>query len=376
MTTEPKPEPRCRIRELGLKVGRYRTGKYNAITDVEGVRVGHSTIIRGAGKLVRGQGPVRTGVTAIVPKDGEVFMNRAVAGGFVLHGAGEVAGMTQLLEWGILETPILLTNTLSVGACSEALVEHMLGRYPGIGIKEDVIIPIVGECDDSWLNDIGGRHVRSQHVIQAIESAESGPVAEGSVGGGTGMVTCGMKSGIGTSSRRVNAAGKRYTVGVLVMSNFGVMEDLRIDGFPAGRLLVPRFKGMKRRTTTQGSIIAVLATDAPLLPHQLNRLAKRVGLGIGRVGSYAAHSSGEIVVCFSTANSVPRCTSKMLYRLKVLLDDGMDPLYEATLEATEEAILNSLTMAEAMRGAGGNFAPAMPLDIVRDIAARRAKALP
>jgi D-aminopeptidase len=359
------PEKRVRARELGIPLGRFKTGRFNAITDVEGVLVGHSTIIRGEGPLRPGQGPVRTGVTAILPNLGNIFMERMNGGGFVLNGAGEVSGMTQLMEWGLIETPILLTNTMSVGAVSDAVARHMVERYPGIGDEHDVIIPIVGECDDSYLNDISGRHVRAEHVFEAIRNASTGPVAEGNVGGGTGMVTCDFKGGIGTSSRKLPEALGGYTLGVLVMSNFGKMHNLRVGGLPVGEVLAEKFKDTPRRGQTYGSIIAVVATDAPLLSHQINRLCKRVSLGIGRVGSYAAHGSGEIVVGFSTANIIPRRTQKMVYKLKILLDQRLDPLYEAVMEATEEAILNSMCMATTMKGVNDNYVPALPLDEVR-----------
>lgn len=359
-------EKRVRARELGLPLGRFKPGRHNAITDVEGVLVGHSTLIRGQGPLKPGHGPVRTGVTAILPRsNGNIFMERLVGGGFVLNGAGEVSGMTQLMEWGLVETPILLTNTMAVGAVSDALARHMVEQNPGIGDEHDVIIPIVGECDDSFLNDIAGRHVRAEHVFEAIRNASAGPVAEGSVGGGTGMLTCDFKSGIGTASRKLPEIMGGYTLGVLVMSNFGKMHNLRVGGLPVGELLAEKFKHVPKRGQTYGSIIAVVATDAPLLSHQLNRLCKRVSLGFGRVGSYAAHGSGEIVVGFSTANAIPRRTQKMVYKLKILLDQRLDPLYEAVMEATEEAILNSMCMATPMWGVNNNYVPALPLDEVR-----------
>ncbi|MBX5480384.1 MAG: P1 family peptidase [Myxococcaceae bacterium] len=364
-TPNEHQEPRVRARELGLPLGRFRPGKYNAITDVDGVLVGHSTIIRGSGPLRPGHGPVRTGVTAILPNRGNIFMERMMGGGFVLNGAGEVSGMTQVMEWGLIETPILLTNTMSVGAVSDAVARFMVEQYPGIGDEHDVIIPVVGECDDSWLNDITGRHVKDENVLEAIRTASDGPVAEGNVGGGTGMITCDFKGGIGTSSRKLPEALGGYTLGVLVMSNFGKMHNLRMGGLPIGEFLAERYRDLPRRTISYGSIIAVAATDAPLLPHQINRLCKRVALGIGRVGSYAGHGSGEIVVGFSTANIVPRRTQKMVYKLKILLDQRLDPLYEAVMEATEEAILNAICMARPMEGANGNFVPALPLDEVR-----------
>ena len=363
-------EQRHRARELGLPLGRFRTGKWNAITDVEGVLVGHSTIIRGAGALRRGKGPVRTGVTAILPNQKNIFEERVVGGGFVLNGAGEVSGVTQLMEWGLIETPIFLTNTLSVGAVSDAAVQWMVEQFPGIGMEHDVLIPLVGECDDSWLNDVAGRHVKAGNVREALETAASGPVPEGSVGGGTGMICCDFKAGIGTSSRKLQPSFGGYTVGVLVMNNFGHMRDLRVAGMPVGPLLEEKYGHVQTRSASYGSIIAVVATDAPLNSHQLGRISKRVALGIGRAGSIAAHGSGEIILAFSTANKIPRTTQKMIYHMKILLDQRLNPLYEAAIEATEEAILNSLCMAREMEGANGNFAPALPLAEVKEIVER------
>jgi D-aminopeptidase len=361
---------RRRLRELGFSIGHLPTGPNNAITDVAGVRVGHTTLIEGDGPLVVGKGPVRTGVTAVLPHD-DIFYNRVIAGSFVLNGAGEVSGLTQVAEWGLLETPILLTNTLAVGKVSDAAVKWMTRRFPGIGTDYDVIIPLVGECDDSWLNDTVGRHVRSEHVYRAIEQAAPGAVAEGSVGAGTGLCTCDFKSGIGTSSRRValgaDPGARTHTLGVLVQSNFGVMRSLRVDGVPVGELLAPGFAGAQRRAKNAGSIIVVVATDAPLLSSQLVRLCKRAALGIGRVGSFAAHASGEILVGFSTANKVPRVTSGMTAAIEVLLDEACDGLYEAIVECTEEAIVNSLCLADEMRGQSDHVAPALPLARLAEI---------
>jgi len=367
---------RKRARELGLPLGRYRPGRWNAITDVPGVAVGHATIVRGDGALVPGRGPVRTGVTAILPGAGDVYEDRVVGGGFVLNGAGEMAGMTQLMEWGLIETPILLTNTLSVGAVSDAAVEYLVDRHPGIGAVHDVVIPLVGECDDSWLNDAAGRHVKAEHVFAALADAHAGPVAEGNVGGGTGMITCDLKGGIGTASRKLPARLGGYTLGVLVMSNFGVLADLRLAGFPLGAWLARRMRPLAKRRTSYGSIIAVVGTDAPLHTHQIGRLCKRVALGIGRTGSYAAHGSGEIVIGFSTANRVPRRSRRRVYRMDVLLDARMNPLYEAVIECTEEAILDALCMADDMAGADGHFAPALPADeVVAYVASLRREGL-
>jgi len=355
----PSDGERVRLRDLGITIGEYRPGPHNAITDVAGVKVGHCTLIDDSGPR-----PVRTGVTAIIPGKDNIFHDPVVGGSFVLNGAGEVSGLTQVAEWGLIETPILLTNTLSVGAVSDGCSRWMVDRFPGIGLEHDVIIPLVGECDDSWLNDSTGRHIRMEHVVAAIEAASSGPVAEGNVGGGTGMMTCDFKGGLGTSSRRLPRADGGYTFGVLVMANFGRMVDLRIDGLPIGRMLRPAFERYEFRRRAYGSIIAIFATDAPLVAHQLNRLAVRVALGIGRVGSYAAHRSGEIVLGFSTANAVPRGRARRVHRFNALSDDYLDPLYRAAIETTEEAILNAVTMAEAMTGIDGHHAPALPLDAV------------
>jgi D-aminopeptidase len=367
---------RQRLRDLGFSIGQIPPGPWNAITDVPGVRVGHTTLIEGDGPLVVGKGPVRTGVTAILPPD-PIFAERVLAGAFVLNGAGEISGLTQVVEWGLLETPILLTSTMSVGKVSDATVKWMTRHFPGIGTEYEVIIPVVAECDDSWLNDAVGRHVRSEHVYRAIEQAASGPVAEGCVGAGTGMVTCDFKAGIGTSSRRVAIHGLHgdeapltYNLGVLVQSNFGVMPSLCIAGAPVGQMLEPRFTEAAKRTFNAGSIICVVATDAPLLSSQINRLCKRAALGIGRVGSFAAHASGEIIIGFSTANKVPRVTSGMTHKIEVLLDDVCDGLYQAVVECTEEAIVNALCMAGDMTGASGHFAPALPLDRLSTILAR------
>lgn len=355
---------RKRFRDLGRTLGAFAPGKYNAITDVAGVLVGHTTIIEGEGKLVPGTGPVRTGVTAILPNSGRIFVERLIGGGFVLNGAGEVSGLTQVTEWGLVETPILLTNTLSMGTCSEALVQWMVSKNAGIGQEHDVVIPLVGECDDSWLNDVAGHHVRAEHAFRALDTAASGAVPEGNVGGGTGMMTCDLSGGIGTSSRIVPIEGTDYTVGVLVMSNFGHLEDLRVDGEPIGRELAAKWGREVTRRISYGSIIEVIATDIPLTSLQLGRLCKRAALGIGRTGSIAAHGSGEIILAFSTANSVPRAFPENTYSLQVLADPFINPVYQAVIEATEEAILNALCAAVPMTGRDGHEAPALPLELL------------
>jgi D-aminopeptidase len=359
-------KPRARLRELGLGLGVYPTGPLNTITDVNGVRIGHTTVVHDEG------GKTRTGVTAILPRAGNVFMERVPAGAFVLNGAGEVAGLTQIAEWGLVETPILLTNTMSVGRVSDATIHYLLDQFPGIGGEHDVIIPVVGECDDSWLSDVNKGAPTMQDVYHALEAATSGPVEEGSVGAGTGMITCDFAGGIGTSSRRVALQSMSFTVGVLVLSNFGKMRDLRVDGIPIGAHLAPLYDPARQRRRTYGSIIAVVATDAPVMSAQLVRIAKRAALGIGRAGSYAAHGSGEIVVAFSTANLVPRESPTMMAELRVLLDSALDPIYQATVEATEEAILNALCMSNGQTGRDGHEAPALPLDeVVRLVSKHR-----
>ena len=359
--------PRRRLRDLGLSIGRFDVGPHNAITDVTGVRVGHHTLSRGKGRRKVGDGPVRTGVTAILPNGGDIFTDRLVAGHFVLNGAGEMSGLTQLAEWGLLETPILLTNTLSVGVASQGAIAWMLDKHPTIGVEHDVIIPLVGECDDSFLNDIGGSHVKVDHVKAALDAARSGPVAEGCVGGGTGMVSFDLKGGIGTSSRVLPEELGGYTLGVLVMTNVGRLDDLRVDGIPVGREIAPLFAEAAKRPNLYGSIIAVMATDAPLATPQINRVCKRIALGLGRVGSYAAHGSGEIIMGFSTANVIPRDRKLRVYRLDALADWAIDPLYQAAIECTEEAVVNALCMAVPTDGVDGRVVPALPLEALVEV---------
>lgn len=355
-----------RLRDLGVRIGSFEPGPLNAITDVPGVAVGHSTI-----HSPRGATPIlRTGVTAILPRDGDIFHERLPAGHFVLNGAGELSGIIQVAEWGLLETPILLTNTMSVGAVGAAVVEHMQRSNPGIGREHDVIIPVVGECDDSFLNDVSAPCIERHHVWEAIDSARGGPVAEGSVGAGTGMITCDLKAGIGTSSRSVPFQDEPWNLGVLVLSNVGRLEDLRLDGVPVGRVISPTVSAAERRRTLYGSIVVVIATDAPVSAKQLDRVCKRAALGIGRVGSYAAHGSGEIVIGFSTANTHPR-TSDKPHMITTIADTVLDPLYAATIECTEEAIWNALCAAEEVQGRDGNSAPQAPMERFAEIWRKR-----
>lgn len=357
---------RCRLRDLGVSIGTGVTGPLNAITDVPGVRVGHTTLIEGSGRRKPGNGPVRTGVTVIVPND-DIYSRKLISGGFILSGAGEVSGFTQLSEWGLIETPIALTNTLSVGRVSDSVVKWMAGKYPEIREQQEVIIPVVGECDDSFLNDAVGLNIKPQNVFSALDGATSGPVPEGAVGAGTGMICCDFKAGIGTSSRVLNLGGQSYTLGVLVCSNFGIMEDLRMDGYPVGRLLFPSQGAYSRRVNNYGSIIVVVGTDLPLSSQQMNRVCRRAALGIGRVGSYGAHGSGEIIIGFSTANEVPRNPVEHFGQVRMIRDSALDPVYKSVIETTEESILNSLTMAVDMEGAGNNRVPAINLQLLKGL---------
>jgi D-aminopeptidase len=350
-----------RLRELGVAIGTLPTGPHNAITDVPGVRVGHTTLIRGDA--------VRTGVTAIHPHEGSAFTALVPAAVVVLNGAGELTGRSQIDEYGTMESPIVLTNTLSVGTAHRAVCEWISARE---AVVDDFVIPVVAETCDGFLNDLVGQHVTGADVLAALDGATSGPVAEGNVGGGTGMGLFQFKGGIGTSSRVVAIGDAAYTVGVLVQGNFGRRQYLRIDGEPVGRGLTDQrmpLRGGPREPERDGSIIVVIATDAPLSDRQLARLARRGTLGIGRMGGIAAHSSGDLLLAFSNAPSVrvPRPTPKTrevppLLVTPRLHDAKIDPLFEATIDATEEAIGNALVAATTMVGRGGNTLFAFPHD--------------
>ncbi len=370
---------RVRARDLGVYFGESKPGPNNAITDVKGVRVGHCSVVHGHGALNVGVGPARTGVTAILPvtstgAEDSIFLKRLPAGGFVLNGAGEMVGLTQIQEWGVLETPIVLTNTMSVGVAHQGVIEHLVELIPQIGQAHDTIIPVVGECDDSWLNDIAGNHVRIEHVRAALDAAAAvggdGAVVEGCVGSGTGMTTFDFAGGIGTSSRRLDDDEGGYTVGVLVQSNFGRTQDLRMGGVPVGAVIEDDFKDVHKRGGDYGSIIVIVATDAPMLPLQLQRVARRAALGIGRTGSGAAHGSGEIVLAFSTANRLPRTQAARVKRMDVLSDEHIDPIFRATIEATDEAIANALCAGTTQVGVNGHVVPALPLARVGEVIAR------
>jgi D-aminopeptidase len=366
-----EPPLRPRARDLGLVVGVHPPGGHNAITDVAGVRVGHTTLWRGEGKLVPGQGPVRTGVTAILA-GADPWAEPCPAAAFVFNGNGEMTGLACLQDLGVLETPILLTNTLNVGKVADAAVTWILARHPEVGITADVPLPVVAECDDSTLNDIQGRHVGEKEVLAALEAARGGPVEEGAVGGGTGMIAYGFKAGIGTSSRVLSGfGGPSYTVGVLVMANQGDRAELRVDGVPVGREIPEDVAGRH----SQGSIIIIVATDAPLSRLQLGRLARRAIVGLARTGATGHHGSGDLVLAFSMAGRVPRDRWDRVEAAQVLPDPLLDTLYEGTAEATEEAILNALLRARTTVGRDGNTAVALPLGRLREVMARYGRPL-
>jgi len=355
---------RLRIRDFGVKIGSLEPGRHNCITDVQGVHVGHVTLIEGQGALRPGHGPIRTGVTAILPHKGNIFREKVKAASFVINGFGKSIGLVQVDELGTLETPILLTNTLNVGIVADALIEHMLEMNPDIGVTTGTVNPVVGECNDSFLNDIRGRHVKPEHVREALRTATDGQVQEGAVGAGTGMSAFELKGGIGSSSRIMPTQHGGYIVGVLVLSNFGRLTDLIIDGAPVGRDLSRR---MGSAPAADGSIIILIATDAPVSSRQLKRMAKRATHGLAKTGSISTHGSGDIVIAFSTTNRIPHYREDMKAPVGSVFEEDLSWLFRATAEATEEAILNSLFKAETMIGRDGNRRMALPLDQTQQI---------
>lgn len=364
-------QPRQRIRDMGVVIGQYRPGPLNAITDVAGVRVGHTTLISGEGKLIPGQGPVRTGVTVVIPRD-DVWHKKVPAGFFVLNGTGEMTGLSWVAESGFLEYPIALTNTLNIPRVENGVMSWMIKQYPAIGIEDDTLTPVVAECDDGRLNDIQGRHVSEQDVMTALDGASRGPVTEGTVGAGTGMVSYGFKGGIGTSSRILPDKDGGYQVGILVNANHGRRPELSIGGVPVGKLYDPPPQGQQQSQAlspgqSEGSIIVIIATDAPLDSRQLTRLAKRAALGLARTGSTARHSSGDFMLAFSTSNVIPHYPKEPTYNLTHLADSHINPLITATVEATEEAILNALTMATSVTGRDGRRIEALDLTRLKEI---------
>ena len=344
----PSYAQRPRARDIGILIGTLPTGTYNAITDVKGVLIGHVTLIEGSGELVVGKGPVRTGVTAIVPHSEDIYRNNVFAAAEALNGNGEMTGMAWINERGQLEVPLVLTNTLSVGEGYSGVVAYMLKQGAG-----RVPLPVVAECYDGGLNDIAGRHVTVGHVVEAIETATGGAVPEGSVGAGTGMRSYQFKAGIGTASRVVPDG---HTVGVLVNANCGRRRELLIAGVPVGREIP-----VQASPTRDGSIIVVIATDAPLVPHQLRRLCKRAAIGIGRTGTVSRTSSGDFAIAFSTAYRLPR-TRADRDTITTLRDGRLNAIFQATIEATEEAIVNAMCVAEPMTGRDNRTMPALPHD--------------
>jgi len=356
LTAQEKP----RARDLGVPF-EGSPGPLNAITDVAGVEVGHSTIISGNGPLNTGAGPVRTGVTAILPR-GKQRQESVFAGWFSLNGNGEMTGTTWIEESGLLEGPIMITNTHSVGMVRDSVIAW---RLKHAGIDEEGYawsLPVVAETWDGYLNDANGFHVKEKNVFEALDGARAGPVPEGNVGGGTGMICHEFKGGIGTASRKLSPAEGAFTVGVLVQANHGLRNQLRIAGVPVGE----EISEGSFRQEEEGSIIIVVATDAPLLPHQLKRLARRASLGIARVGSTSGNGSGDIFIAFSIANPEASKT-RGTAALSMLPNNAMNPIFEATVQATEEAVVNALVAAETMVGRDGHRVVALPHDRLKQI---------
>lgn len=355
---------RRRARDLGIRIGSMDPGRWNAITDVPGVRVGYSTIIRGSGALKAGEGPVRTGVTVVWPHE-RIFEEYLPFGFHILNGNGEVTGLAQAASLGILAAPLCLTNTSSVGMVYDA----MLSQVPQADFPQ--VLPVVGETWDAFLNDVEGRHVHAEHVLHAMNSAASGPIAEGNVGGGTGMICYEFKGGVGTASRRLPEPLDSYTVGVLVQANHGSRKSLRIDGVPVGEE-ISDLRPEPDEAAYLNSILIVIATDAPLLDYQLDRIARRGGMGLSKTGSISSNSSGDFILAFSTANGIPRADfwRGRTYPLQSIEQFDIQPLFQAASEATEEAIINALFMAETMVGRDGHTVHALPSDRVLKIMER------
>jgi L-aminopeptidase/D-esterase-like protein len=348
-----------RARDLGIPF-EGTPGPLNSITDVKGVEVGYRTLINGEGKLQVGVGPVRTGVTAIFPR-GKSAVDPVFAGWFTENGNGEMTGTTWVEESGFLYGPVMITNTHSVGVVRDTVIDWELKHGTPIPLEDWWSLPVVAETWDGDLNDINGFHVKPEDATAAMQDAHAGPIAEGNVGGGTGMICFEFKGGTGTSSRKLSEGFGDYTVGVLVQCNFGTRHLLRIAGAPVG-YEIP----LDTRRKDVGSIIVVVATDAPLLPHQLKRIARRVTLGLGRLGSISGNGSGDIFIAFSTANAnaglAPRSSS-----VQMLANDQMDSLFEATVQATEEAVVNAMTAAKTMTGINGHTVEALPHDRLREV---------
>ncbi len=362
--TTPQKE---RARDLGIPFD-GTPGPFNAITDVTGVLVGHTTIISGSGKLQVGHGPVRTGVTAVLPRGKDSLSNPVFAAWFAQNGNGEMTGTTWVEESGFLEGPVMITNTHSVGVVRDAVIRWRVAQAGADSTGYFWSLPVVGETWDGWLNDINGFHVKTEHALHALDTAHAGAVDEGSVGGGTGMICNGYKGGIGTSSRRLDVKDGGYTVGVLVQCNYGTRDNLRIAGINVGREIpAPEpYAFIPSDIAELGSIIVIVATDAPLLSHQLKRLAHRVTLGLGRNGSISGNGSGDIFIAFSTANS-GAASADHVVDLKMLPNDSLDPVFRATVEASEEAVVNAMLAAQDMSGIDDHHVIALPHAALRAV---------
>ena len=367
---QTSPPPQQQVRARGLRIPFDGTpGRLNAITDVAGVTVGYSTIIRGDGKLEVGNGPVRTGVTAILPRGENSFNDPAYAGYFSLNGNGEMTGTAWLEESGFLEGPVVITNTHSVGVARDAVIAWRVSKAGPDPTGFSWSLPVVAETWDGYLNDINGFHVKPEHVVEALESAKGGLVAEGSVGGGTGMVAYEFKAGMGTASRVVKSkaeedgAAQSYTVGAIVQANCGRRGQLMIAGVPVGRE-IPEGAVFSKET---GSIIIVVATDAPLLPHQLKRLARRASMGLARTGSTSGNGSGDLFLAFSTANPGVATPEKPVHAVQTIPNDRLDGIFNATVQAVEEAIVNSMVANQSMTGVDDHTIVALPHDRVREL---------
>jgi len=361
LTIHAQTKPRAR--NLGIPF-EGATGQFNAITDVKGVEVGYTTLISGDGKKA-----IRTGVTAILPQ-GKNFQGRLFAAWHTLNGNGEMTGTTWIEEAGGLGTPILITNTHSVGVVRDAVIEWSAKRSSGGNYSGDLSLPVVTETYDGFLNDINGFHVKKEHAFQALDAAKSGAIAEGNVGGGTGMIAHSFKGGTGTASRVLEAKDGGYKVGVLVQANYGSRQLFSVAGVPVGKEITDLLPTTGKADQDTGSIIVVVATDAPLLPHQLKRLVKRVSLGIGLMGGRGGNSSGDIFIAFSTANAAEASKDGELAQITMLPNEKINPLFVATTQATEEAIVNALIAAETMKGLNGNTVYALPHDRLKGILRR------
>ncbi len=353
-----------RVRDFGITPGRLPTGALNAITDVAGVRVGHVTLIEGEGKLQEGVGPIRTGVTAIVPHGGNTFREKVSAGVCTINGFGKATGFEQIRERGVIETPIMLTNTLNVARVADGLVAYMLRENGDIGLTTGTVNPIVGECNDGFLNDLRGRHVHQEHVWQAIDTAKAGAVAEGNIGAGTGTACFQFKGGIGTASRV--ALDGRFTVGALVQTNYGNRAEMTMYGVPIGQQLLEAYLP----EPGPGSIIMVLATDAPLDSRQLTRLAMRAAFALGRTGTVSHDASGDFCIAFSTANHWLHYPTDHVDTVTRFTEGGnaITELFLAAIEAIEESIWNAVVAAQTMTGRDGNTLFALPHEeIVRRV---------